>query len=391
MPDGINIHIYPSPFKNESRILKITETLLRAGLFERIIIAAVWESGLAERESLDSFREVIRYRRWCPRIWGRFFAKALQTLSWSWAVLCAFWNRKVRCINCHSLAVLPLGVLLKYRHGSRLIYDTHELETETCNLHGVGRIIMKAMERTLIPHADAVIAVNDSIARWYADAYRLEKVHVAKNVPCRSPNVTPHALPVKRMLGIPKDHILYIYQGAISRERGMDLLMKAFRRLDLTHHLLFMGFGEYEQAVRDEAILRPNIHFLPGVAPGLVAPYTSGADVGIHLIENTCLNHFLCLPNKIWEYLDASLPVVVSDFPEMRAVVERYGCGWTTSLVENDVVTLLERISLKDISAKKACAAASRKQFGWEQEEPGMLRAYRDIGILPLEHPGQLF
>lgn len=376
-----NVHIYPTPFRNESRILKITRSLEEAALFDRIRILATWGEGLAEEEDLDGVRRVVRIR---PRIGeGRdgTFWKAARIGSWSRGVMQALRGQGVDCVNAHSLSVLPLCVLLKRAKGARLIYDTHELETETAGSTGIRRVLARLVERLLIREADAVMAVNDSIAAWYRQAYGLERVWVVKNVPYR-PESPPVRTPMLReAFGITEGALLFLYQGAIVKERGIRRLLDVFSRLDESRHLVLMGFGEGVEMVRLAAREHPNIHYHPAVPPSEVFRYTCGADVGVHLIENTCLNHYYCLPNKIWEYLNAALPVVVSDLPEMARVVERFGCGWTCGPSEEDALHLIGGIAPRDVEEKRNRALLAGDGFGWHLEEREMLDAYGRLGF----------
>ena len=141
--NGINIHIYPSPFIFESRILKITQTLAEAHFFSHIRIFATWEQGLQEKETLDMDREVIRIKRNLGNNKTGNFWKTVKTIEWSWKIIINLKRTKVACINCHSLPMLPLCVFLKYIKRSILIYDIHELETETANSHGLRKQISK--------------------------------------------------------------------------------------------------------------------------------------------------------------------------------------------------------------------------------------------------------
>ena len=92
--------------------------------------------------------------------------------------------------------------------------------------------------------------------------------------------------------------------------------------------------------------------------------------MGLCLFENVCLNHYLYLPNKVFEYMMAGLPMIVSDFPEMAALVERYDCGWKVTIDAEALLTLIKTISSKEISAKSANACGARCHFGWHLEEP---------------------
>ncbi len=380
----MNVHVYPTPFRNESRILKITRSLKEAAVFDRIRIMATWEEGLAEEEDLDDKRRVVRIRRRIGQERNGTFWKAARTVEWSWRVRRFLREESIDCINAHSLSVLPLCVRLKRSSGAKLIYDTHELETETAGSTGIRRILARRVERRLIREADAVIAVNDSIASWYRRAYGLKRVWVVKNVPYRPDSAPLKTAMLRDACGVGGDEILFLYQGAMVKDRGVRRLLDIFSRLDGSRHLVCMGFGEDVDLVRNYARKHSNIHYHPAVPPSDVFRYTCGADVGVHLIENTCLNHYFCLPNKIWEYLNAGLPVVVSDLPEMARVVDGCRCGWKCGSSDGEALKLIGGITVDDLCGKRERVLQARDGFGWHVEERELLDAYRTLGFIGL-------
>src|SRR5690606_34620878 len=97
--------------------------------------------------------------------------------------------------------------------------------------------------------------------------------------------------------------IVYLYLGVLIRGRGIEIILDAFRSASDRHHVVFVGFGEYETQLSNESKQYDNIHYLPGVGPERILQLTSGADVGLSLIENTSLSYYYCLPNKVFEYL----------------------------------------------------------------------------------------
>jgi glycosyltransferase involved in cell wall biosynthesis len=377
----VNVHIYPSPFKNESRILRVTKTLFDANVFDKIYIVATLEPGLPKTEALDEKREVVRICRKLGNNKEGVFWKTIKTLEWSWRIIWYLRKQSIDCINCHSLPVLPLCVFLKIIHGSKLIYDTHELETETDGLKGIRKGISKLVEWLLIGFANETVTVSDSIAEWYQRRYKIKKVSVVKNVPY-SQEVSPYKTKLLRdAFKIRDNHLLFLYQGEISRKRGIDLLLNVFSRVSHEKHIVFLGFGEMVDIVKDYAIRFPNIHYHPAAEPDNLFQYTCSADVGVHLIKNTCLNHYYCLPNKIWEYLNASIPIIVSDLFEMGKVVDYFKCGWKCQGNENDVIALIEQITLDLVSEKRNYANASRNFIGWHLEEPTLLSIYERLGF----------
>lgn len=377
--DSVAIHIYPSLFKNDSRRLKITKSLADADIFDRIYILATWEAGLPETEVLDNTRKVIRLHRELGGKRSGTFWKTIKTLEWSWRIYRFLNHKAIDCITCHSLPVLPLGVLLKLKKHSKLIYDARELGTETEVSRGFRKYISKILERFLIRFVNETITVSDSIAKWYQCAYKLKKVWVVKNIPYFPRNVPVKTNVLRDKLGMRNDHILFIYQGSISKERGIDLLLEIFSKVHEDKHIVFMGFGELVELVKEYTKQYANIHYHPSVKPEEVMYYTMSADIGIHLIGNTCLNHYYCLPNKVFEYFLSGLPFIVSDFPEMGKLVNKNKCGWTVSVNARAVLDLINNISQEDIINKKKNALKYRINYGWHTEEEKLLRLYKSI------------
>ncbi len=379
---GLNLHIYPTTFRHESRILKETESLVQSGTVGDVRIAAVWDEGLPEHEVIDGRRHVWRVRLWCGANPSSPALKALRLIEFQFRVIAAYVRAPVDVVNSHLLSVLPAGVVLRVLRGARLVYDTHELETETLGAGGLRKRLAKLVERTLIPFCDAIITVNQSITRWYENTYRLTNVYTVRNVPRRVTGgraARPSTL--RRDLGIPDDELVFLYQGLLGEGRGIDVLLDVFSRTSARRHLVLMGFGGREAQIREKGRTHPNIHFHPAVQPDLVHDYTQSADVGLCLIENVCMSFYLSLPNKLFEYVMAGLPVIVSDFPEMRRVIEEGGCGWPVPVDAEALFTLIDGLSSDEIRARRDAALLYRSTIGWEDEEAALVRLYQALPL----------
>ncbi|WKZ19221.1 MAG: glycosyltransferase [Candidatus Jettenia sp. CY-1] len=378
----INVHIYPSPFKNESRILKITKTLADTKIFDKIYIIATWEDGLPEIEFIESNREVIRIQRKLNNAKRGNFWKIFRTLEWSWKIIRIFHGKKIRCINCHSLQVLPLCAFLKIFKRSKLIYDTHELETETASSVGFRKILSKIIERLFMPFIDEIIVVNEHIAEWYQNAYNLKKVWIVKNVPYNK-GEPERTVILKNTYNIKKNDILFLYQGLIGYGRGIETLLKIFSKLDSDRHIVFLGYGDLDivERIVEYSKQYPNIHYHPAVKPDEISHYTASADVGLSLIENVCLSYYLCLPNKLFEYMSCGIPVIVSDFPGMSKFIDKYGCGWKIPLEAHAIISLIHEITQDVLNEKREKTKEARKYFGWHLEEPTLLKVYKHLEL----------
>jgi glycosyltransferase involved in cell wall biosynthesis len=380
---SLNIHIYPSDLKNETRILKIVRSLRSRNIFDEILVIGRSGAGLPPKEELGNGIYFYRLNTVLEVGGDGKLTKFLRTIGWYFTVL--FWlrQRRIDCLNCHSLSVLPLSILIKLWKRCALVYDTHELETETYVMRGLTGIISKLTEKYLIKLVDAVCVVNKSIANWYKDSYGLEKVWVAYNKPY-SLNSKPRRLgKLRSAIGaISKDDILFIYQGLLSSGRGIEIMLDVFSKTDSQRHLVFMGYGPKETLVREAAIKYSNIHFVPAVTPDLIKEYTVDADIGLCLIENSCLSYYLCAPNKIYEYASSGLPMIVSDFPEMASFVDYYDCGWKIRPTEENLARLIKSIDLTGLEYKRLKVASAVNQNTWEKEEFELLKMYQSLKLL---------
>jgi len=374
-----NIHLYPSTFLFESRILKETKSLVDSNLVDQIAIIAIWSEGLDEFQSIDKKRFVWRVRlrtRWLGS--GNIF-KIIQFLEWMWVIYRRYRKHPIAVINCHSLSVLPLGVMFKVFLGTKLVYDTHELETETCNSRGLRKAMAKIVERLGVRYADHVIVVSESIAQWYRKQYVGVKCTVVRNIPLKSDETDERQVPLKEKLGINKDAILFIYQGVIDRYRGIELLLAVFSNMGQNKHIVFLGYGDYESDVKACAERSKNIHFHPAVPPHDLMAYTRAADVGISLIENACLSYYYCLPNKVFEYMLGGIPMIVSDFPEMGNFIKEHRCGWTVNVAADAVSDLIASIDQEAIQEKKQGVKENADKLDWRIEERKMLAIYNNL------------
>lgn len=379
---GTNVHLYPSTLQNESRIERICRAIVRLSAFASVEMIGVQQDDLPGTE----VKERVVVRRLPRRHWGgpRTFRKVVQTLDWSRRVLSMLRHEQVRCVNSHSLAMLPLGVTLKFLHRARLVYDTHELETEVSSARGARRWLYKLMEWVFIRWADDVFVVSDSIADWYARTYGITRPVVVRNVPEMkggSPSPDPRLWRVR--FGIPAEHLVFIYQGALFPGRRIEQLLRVFTQVQPDRHVVFMGYGGLEELVRTTAARHSNIHYAPAVPPAEVLRHTAGADVGLVGVENVCLSYYYSLPNKLIEYLLAGLPALMPDYPEMRKVVEATGCGWTVGESDSDWIAAVNRLDWATATAAQARARSGAGSFSWHAEEEKLRNAYAIAFPLP--------
>lgn len=247
-----NLHVTLTPFCNESRVLKETASLVQSGLVDRVFIVALHEEGLNEHEEIDADRTV-----WRVRLRSRSWPQNLIIQSIKYAEYCVrvilyARSRSIKLVNVHHLALLPIGVLLKWICGAKLVYDTHELETETYGLDGIRQFFARRVERMFIKQADLVIVVSDGINAWYRDKYGLSNTVTVLNCPAFKEIQRTRRL--RQELNVSDEKKIILYQGGLIKGRGIEKLLKAFAEYGNDKYaLVFMGYGDLESLINEYA------------------------------------------------------------------------------------------------------------------------------------------
>jgi glycosyltransferase involved in cell wall biosynthesis len=371
---GCNLHVSPTPVVNASRIFKQTLSVARSGLFSNVVICGTASTGLPREENLTHGRRLDRVGVFGDGRPPSVARRALEQVSWSRAVFSRYSRSDIRVINAHSVAVLPVCYLLSRRLGAKLIYDTHELETETDTSTGIQRLIFKIIERSLITRCDAVFVVNQSIADWYQRRYRSVRPVAVRNI--SDVEVSGSPINLRTLLRIPPDNLLFVFAGSLGEGRNIPAILDAFAAPAVGAHLVFLsGGGGLESLVSEYCARHPNIHRLPAVPSAKVVSYLAGCDAGFCLTEPSCLSHSLSLPNKAFEYAQAGLPFLFTDLPEIDRLLGPAFKGWHVDDPARNLAEAITALSANDIEEARANMARLRIP-SWDEEVAAMVAVY---------------
>ena len=291
-------------------------------------------------------------------------------------------------VHAHDAAMLAPGLAAARSVGARLVYDSHELATGVPYRERLWALFVRVLERAVIRRCDAVLTVSDGIADRLMELHGLgARPAVVRNVP----DVTgpPGEGRLRRMLGI-GDAPLVLHQGATARHRGCRQLVRAIASVPGAQ-LMFLGdegdpgYGAVLAGLAAEHGLEERIHFMGSVPLEELLAETAEADVGVSLLEDVCENHRLALPNKVFEYIAAGVPVVVSRLPEVRRLVEEWGIGWTANASDPADIARALREAL-DGRGEPRLAESLREaalELSWAREQDRLLRVYDGLGRRP--------
>lgn len=232
---------------------------------------------------------------------------------------------KKEFLYANDLDTLLPNFLVSKLSSCTLIYDSHEYFTEVPELISRPRTrsFWKKLESLIFPRLKNIITVNQKLADIYSLQYRVP-VTVIRNVSnaCQKKEVTPLDF-------LKKDQKMILYQGALNMGRGLELMIDAMPYLK-NYLLILAGDGDIMDSLKlrvKEKQLKENVIFLGKLQPDELVNVTQQADLGLSLEEDLGLNYRYCLPNKVFDYINAGIPVLVSELPLLQELLKQYKVG----------------------------------------------------------------
>ena len=297
------------------------------------------------------------------------------------------------CLLSNDLDTLLPSFLISKIKRTRLIYDSHEYFTEVPELVSRPKVqkVWRAIEEFVLPKMKEMITVNESIANLFREKYGI-KVHVIRNIPMRKMLPEPAD---KESLNLPNDkHILILQGSGINIHRGSEELVEAMRYLD-NCILLIIGGGDVLPILKQKVAENhwdDRVRFFPRMPYKDMMAITQLAELGFTLDKPNNLNYLFSLPNKLFDYIQANVPIVASHLPEIERVIKDYNIG--TFIEEHNPEhiaktikeTLSDEVSLKTWKNNLNFAA---QELCWENEEQILMKIYEQniyISLVLMSH-----
>lgn len=321
---------------------------------------------------LKSSREM-EFRSYRTRRFRMVFEKG--PLFYAWFNFRLFWFllfHSSEILVANDLDTLLPNYLVSRLKGKKLVYDSHEYFTEVPELISRPKVkaVWERIERLIFPKLKQVSTVNHSIAQRYREKYGVS-LRVVRNV---SPLWKPTHLASKKELGIPEGKHLLIMQGAgLNVDRGVE---EAIRMMPFLENavLLLVGDGdvipEMKRLVEQEK-WQDRVLFFGKRPYNELLQFTWQADLGLSFDQPTNPNYLFSLPNKIFDYIHTSTPIVCSDLVEVSKLVKGYDVGEVvTDFTPRNLAEQISRIlDNPDLMArwKSNCERAAAIE-NWETE-----------------------
>lgn len=373
------ISLLTTDFKHDNRVLKECTTLAKAGY--HVTVVAMHNEGLEEKEILNDninvHRIFLKTRKWSKNK----FIQVFKYLEYFYRLIKHY--RKVDIIHVNDVEPLPMAVLMKwfFNRKIKIVYDAHELEYDKKE-KGSGYFpkgIISFTEKLFIKKADAMITVTPLIAKAYSERYKMDPPKLVMNCPTYKKPTSSKDI-FRKKFNIRTDQKIYLYQGGLFPKRGVEEILATFEKLEEEFVLVFLGYGKLEALVKKAAAENKNIFFHPAVSQAELPDFTGSADYGFCLFQGKTLNHQYALGNKLFEYIQARLPVLCSNMPGFRQVVkENMGIVIENHNNINAIQKAIFEIQNLEKKDTQLALDEAAKKFTWENQEQTLLEVYEGL------------
>jgi glycosyltransferase involved in cell wall biosynthesis len=357
---------------NDQRVLKIAEIVSGPDVDITII-------GRMKGDCCNSSRIPFKTRRF-----RMFFRKG--------ALFYSFYNiklfiyllfRRFDLLVSNDLDTLLPNFLISKFKGIPLVYDSHEYFTGVPEIQNRPFVkwVWMTIEKAVFPHLKHVMTVSNSIAAQYYNEYGFKPITV-RNCSPRS----NHIIPMTRSeLGVKGGHLLLILQGTgINADRGGEELIEAIVAAEDVY-LLIVGSGDVVPVLTEKVKkygISERVQIIPKVPWTEMMRFTKAADVGLSLDKDTNLNHRFSLPNKLFDYISAGIPVIASDLAEVSKIVRENNCGIiipevSGQAISEAILTLRDNNGL--LSELKKNALIASEKLTWETESVKVKAIYDSL------------
>ena len=291
--------------------------------------------------------------------------------------------RKCDIIISNDLDTLLPSFLVSRLKRKRIVYDSHEYFCGVPEITGRPFVqkTWRTIERFCFPKLNDVITVNQSIADIYNNEYPMRKnpVNVVRNVPVKG---QPPITETRASLQMPEDKKILLLQGSgINVDRGSEELVEAMKQVE-NAILFIVGSGDAVPGLKKKVTnegLQNKVHFVDRQPYTKLFNYTYWADIGFSLDKDTNINYHFSLPNKIFDYIRAETPVIVSNLPEIAKVVRESEIGLIVEdhrpeTIANAINRLIHDTELW--SRFKENTKPASEKYCWENEETVLRKIY---------------
>ncbi|MCK5822552.1 MAG: glycosyltransferase [Bacteroidales bacterium] len=359
----------------DQRVNKVALTLTKLGYDVTLV-------GRKLKNSLDINNRAYKTKRFKLL----FNKKWMFYAEYNLRLFCYLLFKKFDILVSNDLDTLLSNYYVSVVKHKKLVYDSHEYFTEVPEL--INRKLQKKIwlkiEKSILPKLKYSYTVCQSIADDYYKKYGI-KMQIIRNVPLRNivENNIEKISNLKKELKI-EDKRIILYQGSLNIGRGIEQVINAMKFIENAIFLI-IGSGDISKKLVNltkQKGLNKKVVFLGKIPFSELYNYTKLSDIGVSLEQNLGLNYYYSLPNKLFDYINAGVPILASDLPEIANIVKKYEIGEIikdfSPVFIADAINSMLNDGNKILTWKKNLKNAA-DELCWEKEEIKLIDFYNNV------------
>lgn len=348
---------------HDSRVTNLTNSL-RADGFDVSVISFDWSDS-----QVDESKEKIKV----IKITGKDRSSLLFYFGFALKLIRELIKTKAAIFFAEDFYTLPFVVPVAKIKRAKVYYNSRELYAFIGGLRNRPFLqsVVRTIENFFITKVDLVMTTGEMDSEFIGKFYDIKDTLVIRNIPLLQKSDAP--VDFRKMFGIPKDHLILLYQGIIIGGRGVPVIFDAMKKIPNTS-LVLLGDGEQKNNYKnlaDEMGIADRVFFAGTITQKELINYTAGADVGLSLIENISISYYHALPNKLFEYIMAGLPVLSSNLPQMKKIVNEFKVGEVVDIEQKEqIVDTIQRWvdNPEILNEYKNNTRAAAEILNWQEE-----------------------
>jgi glycosyltransferase involved in cell wall biosynthesis len=291
--------------------------------------------------------------------------------------------------HAHDVKGLPACYIAASLRHKPLVFDSHEIPLDDPNItrwRGLSKLAGSVLTR-MLPRCVGVMTASPLYAREITNEFHYPDVATVLNLPTY--REIPPSNRLRERLGLGPEIRIALYQGNIQANRSLEQLVNAAPFLDPNIVIVMMGNAteatriELEKLIAEKGV-EDRVKIIPAVPYNELLSWTTSADLGLTIFKPGYTRSIrYCLPNKLFEYLMAGLPVLSSQLDAIAEVLKTYEVGQILPSLAPEEIGASINVMLADGEAlarmRQNALEAARQEFNWEKEKQKLIQFYQKV------------
>lgn len=374
-----------NPLCPDNRVEKEATTLVKAG--HKVTIYCKMQEGLNNEEWRNGYRikRVFKYNLGTSTLVDKYLISHIDLINSI--------SEKYHIYHCHDCETWPIGYILSQRDKAKLICDSHEYfpdyiikENYAENMKYKTAKLLGAVRGNYIKHADAVITVSEGFSDSLYKEYNLrQKPIVLYNTRPYSQRAKNKSNLLREEFDISSNKNIVFFQGNIESSRGVDSILKSLNKVESDIIFIIAGncstnYLDYLKSIAKNNKILDKFRYVGFLDNTKLTQYTASADILVYYPKGEVKNITHGLPNKFFDYVFATKPIILKDLPCFREFMSKYEVGFMCNSEEEIAEHIDKLIKDKNINNQKLlnCKIA-QQEVCWERQEEKLLKLYNKL------------